>query len=82
MKQVYRTREDGTFDFLDTIVTSGEIPQGYGVPSSNKHYKDDGTELSAEELAQISTSNSQTSIYYLLELDYRLSKIELGLGGL
>jgi hypothetical protein len=55
MKQVLKIREDGTFDFSYSIVTDVDV-EGYGEPDPKKHYKDDGTEMTEEELEVIRNS--------------------------
>ncbi len=52
MKQVFKIREDGTFDFSDSIVTDVDV-EGYGEPDPTKHYKDDGTEMTEDEIDAI-----------------------------
>lgn len=79
MKQVYKIREDGTFDFFDSIVTDADV-EGYGEPDPEKAYKEDGSEMTTEEIEAVRNAPSHPTPEQkiaVLEEDNALLALEL-----
>jgi hypothetical protein len=79
MKQVFKIRKDGTFDFSDSIVVQHDIPEGYGLTDPSKSYRDDGTELTSEEINEVRGETiEQLKERKIKELDQACNEAILG----
>lgn len=71
MIQVYKVREDGTFDYADSLVVEPtNIPEGYAEDTTTDYVKSDGTRPTEPELLEQSKSSKLAELngHYVADL--------------
>jgi hypothetical protein len=63
MKQVFKQRDDGTIDFIDSIVVNSVVPKGYVEVTQEDQgkYNSEGRKLTEAELEAIQNSPQPVS---------------------